>query len=490
MGVGFFLVLILLSRVSGEIPLSERAVFFDICANTNIATFNTHASFLHWCTVANPCSWNGVTCDADGETVTELQIVGDTEYVTGSLPTTLAALSNLELLVLHNLATTATLDSLFIVENAKLATLSVKSVPINGTFSFDNLPSFLKWIEIENTQVSGPLIGDISQFTLIHRFSIAGPGFTGELPLLLFTIFDLTHGSAIEIRNTLMSGDIPDTMCASTANNVILLNNRFTDRPTCLLDKNFVVCNLIQNHFCIGPRPEDGQCAVNDPPIGVVDQCFVCSGNGQSCVDCAGTPFGSLTYDVCGDCGGSVTIINDCPPDCSGVPNGSATYDQCDVCDGNSSSCKDCAGVVNGPATYDVCDVCNGNGLTCVDCMGVLLGTSTYDACDVCDGDGSTCLDCEGVANGPATYDQCDVCDGGNASCADCSGVPHGTLSYDRCDVCGGDNTLCGIEFIVKNTHVTTILIVFFSVCVLCLLPIIFLCVVYKKSRRSKPARV
>jgi len=42
----------------------------------------------------------------------------------------------------------------------------------------------------------------------------------------------------------------------------------------------------------------------------------------------------------------------------------------------------------------------------------------------------------------------------------------------------------------VKNTQVNTILIVFFSVCMLCLIPIVFLCVVYKQSRRRRVARV
>lgn len=486
-----FALILFISATWCAIPSTERAVFLDLCTNTNIGTFSFGAAFLNWCTSADPCSWGGVTCDVNSESVEELSIVsGGSEFVTGVLPTSFSPFTNLVFLRLADLATSAKLDAQFILANSVLSTFSVNSVPLNGTFTFDNLPASLKRLDIQNTLVTGHLDGDLSRFSQMNRLELSGPGFSGELPLQLFTVFDSSFSSTIRIRNTLIGGVIPDSVCASTAQTVVLTNNLFTDRPTCLLDNVFSTCELTNNHFCVAARPEDGQCVVDDPPIGIEDQCFVCSGNGQSCVDCAGTPFGSLTYDVCGDCGGIITVINDCPPDCAGTPNGSSTYDRCDVCDGNDSTCKDCAGVINGPAQYDVCDVCNGNGLTCVDCIGVLLGTSTYDACDVCDGDGSSCLDCDGVPNGPATYDQCDVCDGGNQSCADCSGVPQGTLTYDRCDVCGGDNTLCGIEFIVKNTQVNTILIVFFSVCMLCLIPIVFLCVVYKQSRRRRVARV
>jgi len=38
----------------------------------------------------------------------------------------------------------------------------------------------------------------------------------------------------------------------------------------------------------------------------------------------------------------------------------------CDVCGGNGQSCVDCTGTPNGPGVYDQCDVCNGDGLSCI----------------------------------------------------------------------------------------------------------------------------
>merc|ERR1712000_757945 len=124
------------------------------------------------------------------------------------------------------------------------------------------------------------------------------------------------------------------------------------------------------------------------------------------------------------------------------LPNGPNRYDVCDVCAGNGQSCLDCAGTPFGQAQYDVCNVCGGDGTTCRDCAGVPFGTSAYDACDVCGGDGTTCRDCQGVVFGTSRYDQCDVCDGDGTSCLP---VPKpldlcARRNFDRCELFPGDS--------------------------------------------------
>jgi hypothetical protein len=171
-----------------------------------------------------------------------------------------------------------------------------------------------------------------------------------------------------------------------------------------------------------------------------LDQCDVCLGDNNTCLDCAGTPNGSCVYDQCDVCCGD----NRSCRDCAGTPNGSRVYDVCDVCGGNGSTCRDCRGTPNGSATYDVCDICNGNGSTCLDCRGIPNGPTRYDVCDVCGGDSSTCRDCAGTPNGSRVYDRCDVCGGDSSTCLDCLGLPNGRAVYDVCDVCNGD----GVELL------------------------------------------
>jgi hypothetical protein len=170
-----------------------------------------------------------------------------------------------------------------------------------------------------------------------------------------------------------------------------------------------------------------------------LDACDVCLGDGNTCLDCKGTPNGSCVYDQCDVCCGD----NSSCRDCAGRPNGSATYDVCDVCNGNGSTCRDCRGTPNGSATYDVCDVCDGDGSACADCLGSPNGSAVYDVCDVCNGDGSTCDDCAGVPNGSCVYDACDVCCGDGTTCLDCADTPFGTCKYDNCGVCCGDGSSC-----------------------------------------------
>merc|ERR1712169_168022 len=159
--------------------------------------------------------------------------------------------------------------------------------------------------------------------------------------------------------------------------------------------------------------PNAGRATTIRFPCQVFDACDVCAGDGQSCLDCAGTPFGQAQYDVC------------------------------DVCNGNGQSCLDCQGTPFGLAQFDVCNVCGGDGTTCRDCAGVPFGTSAYDACDVCNGDGQGCRDCRGVVAGTTTYDVCNVCGGDGTSCLDCANTPFGNANYDRCDVCDGDGQSC-----------------------------------------------
>lgn len=485
----FFSMLVLLFALFArcDIPPSERAVFVDLCTNTNIETYNSNLEHLNWCTSANICDWQGVDCNGPRTTVLSLKIVAsDEELITGVLPHSFAALTNLNLLWFENVATTATLTQQFVGFNAHVFVLVLIGVPISGTFSFDRLPASVSRLLIQNTQITGPLVGNLNRFGSFRLVVLEGPGFVGTLPANLFAKFDASESSQLSVTNTLIGGELPDEMCATNCVNLVLRNNRFTDRPLCLESKIPGSCNLSGNLFCEGPRVEDGECIVSDPALGVFDQCFVCSGNGQSCVDCEGTPFGTKTYDVCEVCGGTTAFINDCPPDCAGTPHGTATYDGCDVCNGNGASCKDCAGVANGPSMYDVCDVCNGNGESCIDCLGILLGTSSPDVCDVCNGDGTSCLDCNGVPNGPSAYDQCDVCSGDNTSCSDCAGTPYGTKAYDRCDVCGGDGTLCGLTFIVNNSQTNTILIVIVAIVLVILLPMMFIAILYRRTTRVR----
>ncbi len=121
-----------------------------------------------------------------------------------------------------------------------------------------------------------------------------------------------------------------------------------------------------------------------------VDECGVCNGNGEPCVECPD----QLSPDCNGVCGGDAEL------DCEGICEGTAEIDDCGICGGNNqimddcgecngnNELKDCAGVCNGDAYIDNCGVCveGTTGLDdCLhDCAGVENGTSDLDSCGVC----------------------------------------------------------------------------------------------------------
>ena len=123
----------------------------------------------------------------------------------------------------------------------------------------------------------------------------------------------------------------------------------------------------------------------------VIDECGVCledpnaNMGRDACGICLSGPPGydyqqHKVFDECGLC----------PID----PNYTRAKDPCGVCFGDGTSCADCTGTPYGVATFDVCGVCAGNGTTCLDCLGVPFGTAGLDACGVCGGkatDPSTC---------------------------------------------------------------------------------------------------
>jgi len=142
-----------------------------------------------------------------------------------------------------------------------------------------------------------------------------------------------------------------------------------------------------------------------------IDVCGICGGDNSSCVDCAGTLYGTKVVDNCGICGG---------------------YNLCYGCDGliylNTT-----------PKAFDGCGICGGND-SCLGCDGIPYSYSVVDSCGVCNGNNS-CLGCDGVPYSNLTDDACGLCGGKNISCEGCDGVPNSHLQYDSCGVCGGNNT-------------------------------------------------
>jgi hypothetical protein len=169
----------------------------------------------------------------------------------------------------------------------------------------------------------------------------------------------------------------------------------------------------------------------------------------DECETCDNDSSNDCIQDSCGVWGGD-NSPNTGICDCFAVPNGEGVLDDCLVCDGDGQSCKGC----NRPeaCNYDpnvtvyILWSCHYD----YDCNGECGGTALTDECGDCV-EGETGLeactqDCSDTWGGTAFIDDCGLCVGGD------SGLEENYL-MDGCGVCGGDGTSCGFTANITLTN-------------------------------------
>jgi hypothetical protein len=193
------------------------------------------------------------------------------------------------------------------------------------------------------------------------------------------------------------------------------------------------------------------------------DQCLICGGDGQSCLDCLGVPFGDSFIDSCGTCTTEDNVNKTCifartKPEfsslnvqCSGFISVSDIAEVGPYNPSRSlrwkiitrySPCGDASikhtGSANLTFTSKSHDDCTQQLLievsdTWRNSATISMEIRVY-GCDI--------VGCDGIRGSGTVVDLCSIC-GGKNECLDCLGIPHGTAKLDLCGVCNGNNTNC-----------------------------------------------
>jgi Leucine-rich repeat (LRR) protein len=145
----------------------------------------------NWLTTCDPCGWYGVACNNNGRVV---GLYLDENQLSGSLPASLSALSN-------------------------LVGLSLNSNQLTGSIpaSIESLTN-LESIELQNNQLSGSIPTDIGGLSHLVVLQLTSNQLSGSIPA---SLGQLTRLRILTLANNYLSGCFPaalSTLCAKYAN--------------------------------------------------------------------------------------------------------------------------------------------------------------------------------------------------------------------------------------------------------------------------------
>lgn len=182
-----------------EIPMAECEALVALYDATNGPTWVNHDG---WLQNNQPCSWNGITCDAGH--VTRISMYNNN--LRGTLP---ASISNLTGLVFINLYFNTDLSGPIPNELGNIATLET--------------------IELGKTNISGTLPDSLKNLGNLQSFSIESTQISGQFP---DWILNLSNLSLIRLAGTKLEGWIPSGLSRLTKLSLLDVAGTYLCEPT------------------------------------------------------------------------------------------------------------------------------------------------------------------------------------------------------------------------------------------------------------------
>jgi PKD repeat protein len=199
------------SENPATISSGERQALIDLYDATGGANWITstnwrNASHTDFNDPGTECTWYGVTCDAAQTTVLQLFL---SDNLAGPLPTSLANLTNLQLLNLSYNRLTGSIPS----QLGNLTSLTTLQLDINqlaGSIpsQLGNL-SNLKYLVLSYNQLTGSIPSQLGNLTNLQGLGLDHNQLTGAIPTQLGNFTNLTN---LELNNNQLTGSIPSQL--------------------------------------------------------------------------------------------------------------------------------------------------------------------------------------------------------------------------------------------------------------------------------------
>jgi hypothetical protein len=203
-------------QAATAIPATPTSDGFDCASVTEIpaqecqalVAFYEATDGLHWLDssgwlqTTTPCSWLGVTCA--GSHIDTLAIFFNN--LQGELPASLADLSQLRVLDLHNNAIGGQIPPKYgRLSNLEYIDLSVNQISGPLPETFGNLAA-LQSLNLAHNQLDGPLPPTLGKASSLRNFDLSYNQFNGQLPA---SLADLTALETLRLRDNQLDGEIP-----------------------------------------------------------------------------------------------------------------------------------------------------------------------------------------------------------------------------------------------------------------------------------------
>jgi hypothetical protein len=190
-----------------EIPAAECQALLAFYEATNGPAWANNdpageSASSAWLATNTPCSWPGVTC-VGGHVDTLALFFNELQ---GELPATLADLTHLRVLDLHNNALRGPIPP----EIGRLANLESLDLSVNQLSG--PIPAALgdlnklRWLHLPHNELSGPLPAELGQIASLEYLDLAHNQLSAPLPA---SLADLTALGALRVNSNQLEGSIP-----------------------------------------------------------------------------------------------------------------------------------------------------------------------------------------------------------------------------------------------------------------------------------------
>jgi Leucine-rich repeat (LRR) protein len=238
----FVITACLISKTQQRSFDQQRDILIELYKSTNGTGWNQNTE---WLSDADVCQWYGVKCNAQDQIV---QLELNNNQLSGTIPSSLGQLNNLQILYLYNNQLSGTiLSSLGQLNNLKYLHLSDNQLSETIPSSLEQLN--IQYLNIDNNQLSGTIPSSLGQLKNLGVLYLDNNQLSGTIPSSLGQLNNLKY---LHLSNNQLSGTILSSLGQLNNLQYLYLDNnqlQYINNETLALPRKLKSCDMSDNKF-------------------------------------------------------------------------------------------------------------------------------------------------------------------------------------------------------------------------------------------------